>query len=73
MDYSEQIYQLKKIIEAFGNIVRLQTVTAGMTAENQQRERCGLSMAYDEKAFTDAIVLEQADVNSIATILYHNS
>lgn len=72
MDNSWDIHYLRKIVEANANMIRLQARVAGMQAENQQRANLGQSVAYDAASFDLAVSQEQADVNSITSLLYHS-
>jgi hypothetical protein len=72
MDNSWDLHHLRKIIEAQGNMIRLQARVAGMQAENVYRQQCGHTVAYDEASFHRAIAEENAGVNDIAQLLYHS-
>lgn len=44
----------------------------GMKAENRQRDICGYSLAYDEKAFAEIIADHAIGENDVVGFLYHS-
>jgi hypothetical protein len=61
----------EKIAVLLARIACANLRSAGMQAENTERERNGLALAYGERAFNDVITEEGVGWNDICSLLYH--
>ena len=63
------VEQMRLITLAQCSMLSAYAEIQGMIAENKQRELLGQSMAYDEKAFEEAMARNGAHWNQIVTLI----